>query len=318
MNKIFFQMQFKSVEIKQDEWKIMIEWFASTPDIDRYDDIVLPKAFQKSIDEWWNYYNNPVILLWHRSEDVIWKAIEFKIKKWWLYLKAEILNNLKDVFKSIQDWLTKWFSIWFIPLSWEYQDEKWNTIESLSQRFEAIENNIRIIRVIKELDLIEVSVVNTPANPSALFTLSKAIKSFFDELEIKELNIKNEEIIEDIKTIDWDNEEQGEDIEKLGENPETLEKIEQDETPQETKNFQEIENLKKQIDEIKTYNQEIDWINKELIQTVEFLSEKILKVEKQFNQIPTSKRRLIISWNNEKDENLWNLLKQAKERAWIF
>jgi hypothetical protein len=39
------------------------------------------------------------------------------------------------------------------------------------------------------LDLIEVSVVSTPANPTSLFSLSKSIKSFFEEL--KEDNLLN-------------------------------------------------------------------------------------------------------------------------------
>lgn len=38
-----------------------------------------------------------------------------------------------------------------------------------------------MVRTIKELDLVEISVVSTPANPNAVFSLEKSVKSFFDE-----------------------------------------------------------------------------------------------------------------------------------------
>jgi galactitol-specific phosphotransferase system IIB component len=50
------------------------------------------------------------------------------------------------------------------------------------------------------MDLIEISVVSTPANASTLFTLSKSIKSFFEEIQENNLidnnNIMEKEIIE--------------------------------------------------------------------------------------------------------------------------
>jgi hypothetical protein len=56
--KLTFQMNFKSVQV--EEGKIKIKGFASTPTIDRYDDIVQPIAFQSCMAA---YMNNPVVLL---------------------------------------------------------------------------------------------------------------------------------------------------------------------------------------------------------------------------------------------------------------
>jgi len=177
MKTRFFQAEMKEIELK--EWSIKIKWFASTPDIDRYNDIVNPKAFKWAID--W-YMENPVILLQHNSDKPIWKTIDYKIGKKGLNIEVELTNDIDNVFKNIQDWILKGFSIWFIPKKWEYK---------------IIDN--KEIREITEIDLIEVSVVSTPANASSLFTLSKSIKSFFEE--IKEDEFINNNNIMDAKEI---------------------------------------------------------------------------------------------------------------------
>lgn len=61
--KLTFQMQFKEVSVAAD--KITIKGFASTPQVDRYDDIVQPIAFQNSME---SYMKNPVVLLGHNSD----------------------------------------------------------------------------------------------------------------------------------------------------------------------------------------------------------------------------------------------------------
>lgn len=53
-----FQMLFK--EVQQEEGKVKIKGFASTPDLDRYDDIVQPTAFAEAMS---TYMKNPVVLL---------------------------------------------------------------------------------------------------------------------------------------------------------------------------------------------------------------------------------------------------------------
>ena len=97
MKTRFFQAEMKEIEIK--EGSIKIKGFASTPDIDRYNDIVNPKAFKSAI-EW--YMQNPVILLQHNSDKPIWKTIDNKINKNWLNITVELTNDIDNVFKNIR------------------------------------------------------------------------------------------------------------------------------------------------------------------------------------------------------------------------
>lgn len=52
------------------------------------------------------------------------------------------------------------------------------------------QNNVdykNIVRVISKVDIVELSVVNVPANPQSLFTISKALRAYFAELETREV-----------------------------------------------------------------------------------------------------------------------------------
>ena len=180
MNKInYFQLEMKTVEIK--EWIIKIKWFASTPDIDRYQDIVNPKAFKSALE---TYLANPVVLLQHNSDKIIWKSTEAILSTKWLKVTVELSNDIDNVFKNIENWILKWFSIWFIAKAWWYRME-WD----------------KEIREITDLDLIEISVVSTPANPNSLFTLTKSLESFFNNINLETMNkkITEEKDIEEIK-----------------------------------------------------------------------------------------------------------------------
>lgn len=170
--KLTFQMQFKEVSVAAD--KIKIKGFASTPQVDRYDDIVQPIAFQNSME---SYMKNPVVLLGHNSDKPLWIVTEYTISPQGLEVTAELTNDIENTFKNIQDGILRGFSIGFICKNWA----------------EKVEND-RYIREITELDLVEISVVSTPANPSSLFTLAKSLKNFFSEIEKK--SAEDEEKVE--------------------------------------------------------------------------------------------------------------------------
>lgn len=159
-----FQMAFKAIEVKEDG-SIVIKGFASTPDIDRYDDIVNPTAFKNAME---GYMKNPVVLLGHDSSKVLGQVTEYKLDKKGLEVTARLTNDIDNTFKNIADKNLRGFSIGFICKAWGYKTEGEKTI-----------------REITELDLIETSVVSTPANASALFTLSKSIRLFMDQEEKK-------------------------------------------------------------------------------------------------------------------------------------
>ena len=165
MNKTAsFQMKFMEVKVSEDG-KIKIKGFASTPDIDRYDDIVNPTAFANAMK---TYMANPVVLLGHDQSKVLGKVIEYDLSNKGLEVTVELSNDIDNCFHNIQEKNLRGFSIGYITKSATYREE-----------------NNREIREITELDLIEISVVATPANPSSLFTLTKSIRLLFADSELK-------------------------------------------------------------------------------------------------------------------------------------
>lgn len=202
----YFQCEKHEYEVKWD--KIIITWFASTPEIDRYNDIVRPEAFGKAMAE---YMKNPVVLWQHYSEKILWTVTEYAITANGLRVKAELTNDIENTFQLIRDGALKGFSIGFIAKKWSYNVEESSGIE-------------KEIREITELDLVEISVVSTPANKSSLFTLTKSLKDFFDK--IRETEKKALETTENDSTIVIpENEEKTqENTKKLDENSEETEK----------------------------------------------------------------------------------------------
>lgn len=63
-------------EVKQEDGKVKIKGFASTPDLDRYDDIVQPTAFAEAMS---TYMKNPVVLLGHDTDKPIGTVTEYNL-----------------------------------------------------------------------------------------------------------------------------------------------------------------------------------------------------------------------------------------------
>lgn len=161
--KLSFQVEIKEDDITvAAEQGLVITGLASTPDIDRYDDIVHPMAFAKSLE---TYMQNPQVLLQHNHDKPIGVTEEATIGiTEGLKVKCRITIDEDNVFAKIQNGIMRAFSIGFMVKAYQ-----WQTIEG------------KEIRVITELDLIEISVVAVPANPKSLFTMEKSLKSLFIE-----------------------------------------------------------------------------------------------------------------------------------------
>jgi chromosome segregation ATPase len=148
---------------------------------------------------------------------------------------------------------------------WEYQT---NSTEATMQE----------IRVITELDLVEISVVSTPANPGSIFTLAKSVREYFltqksDEATTTE-GIK-EEIIESVQPEAQKTEEvpaqeaqptetQPQTTETSGATPETpavvvVEEAQKAETPS------EVEILTSEVNALKTKLEELAKLNEALV-----------------------------------------------------
>ena len=173
-NTHFFQMEVKEVN-QNSGGDVVIEGFASTPDLDRYRDIVEPKAFENAIEM---YMKNPVILYQHDGDKPVGVATSVKVTSKGFWIRASIKDE--DTKTKILDGRMRAFSIGYIALESTLQHED-------GSPFNAEKDSVwdpALVRVIKKLDLVEISIVSTPANGNALFTIAKSVKHFFNQLAL--------------------------------------------------------------------------------------------------------------------------------------
>ncbi len=156
MNKIFhLGSVFKAVGEDNDE--LVIHGMASTDDKDRVGDVIVPDAWKSGLK---NYKQNPIILFNHDYNRPIGRAMDVKQVGNGLELKAKISKAAGDVIQLIKDGVLSAFSVGFMVKDADY-DSKAD------------------IFVIKEAELLEVSVVSVPANQAATFSVQKS----FDSIE---------------------------------------------------------------------------------------------------------------------------------------
>jgi HK97 family phage prohead protease/HK97 family phage major capsid protein len=141
---------------------VYIEGYASTNDIDRVGDVIPPLVWKRGMD---NYLRNPIILAFHDHNDPIGRMIEHKVDTKGLWIKARI-SAAAEYFSLIKDGVITAFSVGF-----RVKDA---AFDAASEVF-----------TVKELELIEISVVSVPANQNTLFSLSKAFDDADDYMQFK-------------------------------------------------------------------------------------------------------------------------------------
>lgn len=154
MKKELKQMPF---EVKIDATKRTIQGYASTfGNKDFVDDIVMPGAFKKTIQE----RGSQVKLLWQHY-DPIGKAIHMEEDSKGLYVEAYVSNTTQgnDALELAQDGVIDKFSIGYEVIKDEYD---------AGQK----------ARLLKELKLHEFSMVTFPANEEAGITGVKSYEDF--------------------------------------------------------------------------------------------------------------------------------------------
>lgn len=120
--KMSFQVEIKEDDIATEETSLVVTGMASTPDIDRYDDIVHPMAFAKSLEQ---YLKNPQVLLQHNHDKPIGVTEEATIGVTeGLKVKCRISINEDNVFDKIKNGVMRAFSIGFMVKAYQ-----WQTIE---------------------------------------------------------------------------------------------------------------------------------------------------------------------------------------------
>lgn len=159
---------------KDASGKMIIKGFANTSDKDRIGDVVLPSAFDKSLSE---YMDNPVILFQHNWDKLIGKCVKADIIKegetQGLYITCELSNakDVEEVKTKIGEGSLKTFSIGYNEVDAEYDEESG-------------------VNVVKELELLEISVVTIPCNQHAKFTATveqeKEVKDAAEDQDLTE------------------------------------------------------------------------------------------------------------------------------------
>jgi HK97 family phage prohead protease/HK97 family phage major capsid protein len=143
---------------------IFIEGYASTVDIDRQGDVVPKSVWEAGIQ---NYLKNPIILAQHDYDDPIGRMVDYKIDDKGLWVKARISSAAEECYGLIKDKVLTAFSIGFKVLDAEY-------------------NSAAEVFLIKELELVEISVVSVPCNQNTVFDLSKAFSDANEYTEFKQ------------------------------------------------------------------------------------------------------------------------------------
>jgi HK97 family phage prohead protease/HK97 family phage major capsid protein len=171
----------------EEEEGLRITGHASTNDEDRSGDIIASDAWKKAgaLD---NYLKNPIILAFHDMSQPIGKTISHEVKDDGLNITAQISKAAGNITQLIKEGILSAFSVGF-----QIKDADFDPKSG--------------IFMIKELELLEVSVVSIPANQNALFSIEK---NFSDPEEYKEFRkqfIKSEskETLMVDKTTDADN-----------------------------------------------------------------------------------------------------------------
>lgn len=178
-------MEVKEVKADDAGGDVIIEGFASTPDLDRYRDVVKPKAFEEALEM---YMKNPVILYQHDGNKPVGLATSAKITGKGLWIRASVKDE--DTKTKVLDGRMRALSIGYIALDSALEHEDGTPFNTEKDSYW----DPTLVRVIKKLDLVEISIVSTPANGNALFTVAKSVKSFFNDLVTKSFSMNTKEV----------------------------------------------------------------------------------------------------------------------------
>lgn len=145
------------------ENSIYFEGFASTVDKDRHQDIV--------ISDFWTdetiakFMVNPVLLFQHDQSNAVGKIVQAEKRDEGLFVRGFVSKSWADAWR-VEEGIIKSLSVWlwvdWDDIDYDYKSETW---------------------IMKSGELLEVSLVSIPANPSATFSVEKSLGSDFDNFK---------------------------------------------------------------------------------------------------------------------------------------
>lgn len=152
-----------------DDGVLKIAGYASTSDTDRVGDVIVPDAWTRN-GGLNNFKKNPIILFNHNYQSPIGKATELEVDERGLKITCEISPSAGPSYGLIKDGVLTTFSVGFMIKDADY-------------------NSTTDGYIIRDAELLEVSVVSVPCNQEAVFSISKSLKP--EELkEFKKIALK--------------------------------------------------------------------------------------------------------------------------------
>lgn len=151
----------KTIKEDQQQFKVankpdrIIEGYFTTKEVDRENDISLPSAFVRTMED---YMKNPVVTFMHDIRNVIGKVLQYRIEDMGVWVKVQIAKGVKladEVWALIEQDMIRGFSYGFRIIDSEKVFQEGNEL-----------------RILKDVELYEISIVSVPMNATALFTLS--------------------------------------------------------------------------------------------------------------------------------------------------
>ncbi len=169
----------KSVAAEGDSIEsLFVEGYASTNDIDRAGDVIPTSVWEKGMQ---NYLKNPVILAFHNHSMPVGRMVEHNVDGSGLFIKARVSPADDKIFNKVKDGIITGFSVSFRVLDAEY-------------------NSQLEVFLIKELELLEISLVSVPANQNTLFSLSKSFANEDEYQSYKLQFVKDGEVAKGLET----------------------------------------------------------------------------------------------------------------------
>jgi len=165
VTKMFtFDTTMKAVDTGTDG-ELKIIGYASTTSVDRSADVILSSAWNKS-GGLNNFKANPILLFNHNYDKPIGKVVEMGTDSMGLKIKGIISKSAGDVYNLVKEGVLTTFSVGFLIKDAEYDKEK----DGL---------------VVKDAELLEISVVSVPCNQDATFSVAKSFDNQTDYLTFR-------------------------------------------------------------------------------------------------------------------------------------
>lgn len=150
-------LSLEAIELKMDEARMSFSGYASIfGGVDAYGDTIDPKAYDKTIKR--KSSDRPIRMRWNHYGPVIGKWTRMEVDEKGLWVEGELTPNhsvAKDVYASMQHGAVDGMSIGYFP----------KKIEMLGEDK----------RLLKEIELVEISVVEDPADLGAKISDVKAV-----------------------------------------------------------------------------------------------------------------------------------------------